>query len=143
MRRVGGAPAPRSSGDASRYLHVASENDRPISRPSITMPPSKPVTLLLDQDSAHARQAGDGRGGAVDLRRPDRARHVVIVDRHDFVDEAQPRARGERGDFVLVVERHAVVDGLPANGAVHRAAVDVTVAELRSDGARHCSFSCT
>ena len=36
---------------------------------------------------------------------------------------------------VLVVERHAGVERLPADRAVHRAAVDVPVAELAGDRA--------
>src|SRR3989442_6592969 len=40
-----------------------------------------------------------------------------------------------------MVERHAVADGFPADGAVHGAAVDVTVAELRRDRAGHGPLS--
>ena len=45
-------------------------------------------------------------------------------------------ALGERGDRGFVVERHAVAQRLPADRAIHRAAVDVAIAERGGDRAR-------
>ena len=49
------------------------------------------LALLRDEDFADARLARHGGCRGVDFRRPDRARHVVAIDRHDAVADDQLR----------------------------------------------------
>jgi hypothetical protein len=42
---------------------------------------------------------------------------------------------GDAPDRLVIIERHAVSKRLPGDGTIHRAAVDVAVPELGSDGA--------
>src|SRR4029450_2049890 len=51
------------------------------------------------------------------------------------------RAIRQPSDRLLVIKRDVSLDCLPANGAVHRAAVDVAKAELGCNGARDSAFS--
>ena len=60
----------------------------------------------------------------------------IAVDGDVRAGDVDARALGERGDRRFVVERHAVAQRLPADRAVHRAAVDVAVAERARNRAR-------
>ena len=73
----------RSSADASRYTFTSASGNTtvPMSRPSMTTPPlCTERALTRDERVADARQPRDRGRGLVDLRRANRARHVVAVD---------------------------------------------------------------
>lgn len=82
----------------------------------------------------------DGRR-AIDLGRPDRARNVVPVDEYAAILQIEHRAFAHRRDRRLILWIDAVVQRLPRDGAIHRARIDVPVAEPRRDSAGDRSFA--
>ena len=102
-----------------------------MSRPSMTIPPLRAQQALpRHEHGADPRQAGDRCRRTIDSRRanarvmstPSIVTGPVDVNRRLF-----RHARNGR----LIVERDAVARGFPPDRAVHRAAIHVTVAELR------------
>ena len=114
-----------------------------MSRPSITIATRANLPLTLDQHGAHLRQPRDDGRRAIDFRRANRARDVGAVDRDLSARDVHLRLRRDARHGLLIVERHVVAKRLPADGAVHGAAVDVPIAEPGCDGARDGAFSST
>ena len=93
--------------------------------------------LTRDERAPHRRMARDDGGCLVDLGGADRARHVMPVDADVAVVDVEDRAVAQRRDSCLVGDVDPVVLRLPRDGAVHRAGVDVPVAEPSRDRTRH------
>ena len=86
----------RSSGEASRNILTSASGNTtvPMSRPSITTPPSRPSSRCCAMsDLAHARLPRHGGGGGVDLGRADRGRDVLAVDARRRRRRSRSRAR--------------------------------------------------
>ena len=102
------------------------------------MPPCSPDRALArDEHLAHARLPRDGGGGRVDLRRADRA----PPRRGHRRGRRRRRRRTRRAPPTAAtasssVEIDPVVQRLPRDRAIHRAGVDVAIAEPRRDRAR-------
>ena len=102
MRRVVRAAARPLLGRRVQIdLHVGVRETRPCrcrALPSRRRPSAPIVALTRDEHLAHARQPRHRGRGLVDLRRADRARHVVAVDRDDaaFDDDVGASARARR-----------------------------------------------
>ena len=91
-RGAGRAPRPTHRGRSSRRRR--GNTTVPMSRPSITMPPPAPSSRCRATRTARTlRQPRHRRRGAIDLRRPDLARHVVAVDRHARAGRSRSRDR--------------------------------------------------
>ena len=86
--------------------------------------------LLGHQRGAHAGVGGHARGRLGHLGRADRLGHVAAVDQHAIADLDLDPLRHLRG-------RLAALGRGQADGAVHRAGVEVREAELARDGAGH------
>ena len=129
------APRPTRRGRSSRRR--SGKTTVPMSRPSITTPPPRAqLALPRDEHLAHLRQPRHRARDLVDLRRADRARDVVAVDRRRR--RLRRRCRRAAPARPPPPRRRAampVVQRLPADGAIHRAGVDVAVAECLGDRA--------
>ena len=129
----------RSSGEASRYIFTSASGNTtvPMSRPSMTTPPSGRMRAAARPGPrAPADAARRWPAAAIDVRRADRLRDVVAVDRRRGRRPRARRARATRRDGVRVRRDRRRLRRLPRHGAVHRAGVHVTVAETLGDRAR-------
>ena len=110
-----------------------------MSRPSITRLPSPAIArCCADQDGADRGEPRDQRRGAIDHRRADGGGHVDAVDGHarrvDVDAGAHRPARRRR------LRRRAATPRStrrPGHRAIHRAGVDVPIAERLRHLARH------
>ena len=93
--------------------------------------------LTRDEHAPHSGKARHDRGCAIDLRRTDRGRDVVAIDRNPALLEVERGALADGRHGILVVQSDAVVDRLPGDGAVHRAGVHMPVPEPRRNRALH------
>ncbi len=144
VRGIGRAPAGALlRRRVEKDLHVRGrEHDRPDVAPFHHDAPL-PAKLALPRDErlAHARLARDDRRRRVHLGGPDRRRDVVAVDANSTVAGLEPGLGRQRRHGRLVGQIDPVVPRLPRQRAVHRAGVDVAVAEPRRDRARDRAFA--
>jgi hypothetical protein len=99
------------------------------------------VTALTgDEDLTHAWKPRYRRGRLVHVRRSNRTRHVVAVDRHEVALHADCRVARDAGHAGFIVERHAIVRRHPGHRAVHRAGIDMAIAKTLRQRARHSAL---
>ena len=95
------------------------------------------ATLTRDENLADAWQPGHRGRGLVHLRRSNRPRYVMSIDRDDATFDADRRVAGDAGHASLVIERHPVVRRHPGHRAVHGAGIDMAIAKTLRQCARH------
>ena len=92
--------------------------------------------LARDEQLAHRRHSRHRRHGPIDLRRANRAGDVHAVHRDLTVRDEDVGAARQRGDRGFVLEIDAQVDDAPGQRPIHRAGVDVPIAERVGNRAR-------
>jgi hypothetical protein len=140
VRRIGGPPArPLLGRGVEKNLDLRGrEHDRPdVAAFHDDAPRGAKRALPRDERLAHRRVARDDRRRRIDLLIADRGGDIVAVDADSTVADLEPRPAGERGHRGLLRRIDPVFECLPRQRAVHRARVDVAVAEPRRHRARN------
>src|SRR5437870_2985396 len=98
----------------------------------------------MDQNATHGRDRGDVARGHAHLRRANEGGDVIAVEQDARLlarDEIDPDARCQLFELFLIARIDALTRGSEAEGAIHRAGVDVRKAKLAGDEAAGGGFA--